>query len=70
MKTITIGEILTGRELDAMRKVFQEDRKGFHVKCAALIRAKIERINKATGQENDANYLAYAVEHALTKWEK
>lgn len=30
-----------------------------------IIEPNLERINKALGQENDARYLAYAVEHVM-----
>lgn len=68
-KTVAIGSILTKEEvLQAAQLYEQVARSEFAERCAAeIIRPAIERINKVTGQENDAKYLAYCVEYALMK---
>jgi len=38
----------------------------FHANCLKIfVEPAMERINKITGQENDADYIAYAIEFAL-----
>jgi hypothetical protein len=69
MKTITIGEFLTDQEIEQVSRLYRTAQPGTFNRLLTeqIIQPNIERINKALGQENDARYLAYVVEFALTK---
>jgi len=68
-KTLTIGSILTQKEMKEALKLHKKaETHNFAERCAAeIIRPVIDRINKYTGQENDPLYLAYCVEYAILK---
>lgn len=66
MKTVQMQDFLTGTEIRAAWKIFDKDRIHFHKRVLdEVILPNMPRINKALGQDNDAQYLAYAVEYAL-----
>lgn len=65
MKEVTLGDILTEKELKRAMKL----RKAKDI-CKEIIEPKLPEINKKLGQENDAMYLAYFVEYAVTQLEK
>jgi len=68
MKTITLSMFLTPGETALARSMFQRDPHGFADRfCETAIRPNMPRINKALGQENDAKFLAYAVEYIMMK---
>ncbi len=69
VKTVALGNILTETEIKYALKLYEEaDRASFAERCAAeVIRPVIDRINEATGQQNDPLYLAYTVEFAFMK---
>jgi hypothetical protein len=61
MRTITLGDFLTDDE------IAKAVRLGDHAKILdQIVAPNMERINAALGQENDARYLAYAIEYAVT----
>lgn len=65
MKKVTLLDFLTPAEIEEARKL----------KSASEIKRKIidpnlRRINAALGQQNDAMYLAYMVEYALSMLKK
>ena len=62
MKTMTMDQFLTGKEIDRAVALYRETKGvGYANKvCDELIRPNIARINVALGQENDPKYLAYA----------
>jgi hypothetical protein len=62
-----IGEIFTMRELRAAGKLYAECKPGeFNRRVVAeIVTPALPRINKTTGQENDARYLGYALEYAF-----
>ena len=68
-KTVKLDAIMTKTEMRAAIKLYEIAEDGtFAERCAAeIIRPVLERINKATGQKNDAKYLAYCVEYAVMK---
>lgn len=61
MRYITIGEFLTNDEILQCSKCTTAEEIEKEV-----IAPNIDRINKALGQENNARYLAYAVEYVLS----
>jgi hypothetical protein len=69
MKTQTLGSILTPHELTLAQNIFleasSENESAAARITAEIVEPNIERINKATGQENDPRYLGYAIEFAL-----
>jgi hypothetical protein len=69
MKNITIGEFLTDHEIEQASHLYLTAQPGTFARLVdeQIITPNIERINQALGQENDARYLAYAVEFAFTK---
>ena len=69
MKQISISDFLTVSEVVAAIRIYCEAPEGtFARKCAdEIITPVLPRINEKLGQENDALYLAYAVEYVLLK---
>ena len=67
MKHVRIGELFTDRELRAAAKLYAQCQPGeFNRRVVAeIVGPAMPRINKATGQENDARYFGYALEYAL-----
>lgn len=63
------SDFLTATEIQKARKIYREAETGtFASRCAKeIIEPVLERINKAFGQENDARYLAYLVEHSFNQ---
>lgn len=71
MKTITVGQFLTDQEIAKAIKIFREDHSNFHERVRTeIIEPNIGRINAALGQDNDARYLTYAVEYAMTAYSR
>src|SRR6266550_3272941 len=69
MKTLTLGNILTKSEIEQAQRFIleaQADKESASARIAAeIVEPALERINKKTGQANDARYLGYAIEFAL-----
>ena len=68
MRTVTIGEILTPDEVERSMELWKAcpDGTGFAAKLATqVIAPALPRIDAATGQSNDAKFIAYMVEHAM-----
>jgi hypothetical protein len=69
MRNISVDQILTSNKqrLDAVH-LYKQFGSGaeLHRHLVKLIEPHMSEINKRLGQENDVNYLAYAVEHVLT----
>jgi hypothetical protein len=61
VRHITLGQMLTDEEL--LLAVRLNDRQKIRDQ---IIKPNIERINKSLGQENDPDYLAYAVSYSLS----
>lgn len=74
--TITLGKIFSKAEIDEVEKLWIEcNRTGkyleFHARCQRqIVEPAMERINSITGQENDASYITYCLEFALTQVNK
>jgi hypothetical protein len=67
-KTSTIGDVFTKTEIKKAQKLFAKCKPGEFNKrvVAEIVEPAMPRINKATGQENDARYFGYLLEHLLT----
>ena len=68
MKYVAIADFLTDAEIDKALVIIAEARGdcSLHAKLRdAVIAPNMARIDAALGQENDADYLAYAVEFVL-----
>ena len=61
MKSVTLPMFLTENEID--RAVAMKDRVRVRDE---IIKPNMDRINQALGQENDPDYLAWAVTYVLT----
>lgn len=68
-KTLSIGQILTQKEMEKALKLYKEcETHQFASRCATeIIAPVISRINRDSGQENDARYLAYCIEYAIMR---
>ena len=68
MKTVTIRDFLTAEETDRAVELYTYHKPAFHNRCRdEIIKPVIDRINADLGQENDPNYLAYAIEAVLSR---
>lgn len=69
MKTITISDVFTDAEIKKAQKLFAKCKPGEFNKLVVeqIVQPAMPRINKATGQENDARYFGYMLEHVLTQ---
>lgn len=68
MKQVTMREFLTAEEVDAAVKLYTYHRPAFHKRCRdEIIKPAIDRINRDLGQENDPDYLVYAIEAVLSR---
>lgn len=66
-KQYTIGDLFTDAEVAKALGIYNQAPFGtFARRCAAdVVTPALDRINKKTGQENDALYLAYMIEHSF-----
>lgn len=65
-KTYQLGELFTVQELVQAQHIYDTDRPNFHRRVTdAIVTPALPRINEKTGQENDAGYLTYALEHVF-----
>lgn len=65
-KEMTLGDLFTQAELDKARALYNENRQGLNQTLVEQVVAPaIDRINAKTGQENDARYFGYMLEHAF-----
>jgi hypothetical protein len=65
MKKVTLLDFLTPAEIEEARKL----KSASEIK-RRIIDPNLRRINAALGQQNDAMYLAYMVEYALSMLKK
>lgn len=62
-RRVSIYEFLTEAEIEQAVNIYRNDRDNFHRRVLMeIINPNMERIDKALGQENDADYLAYCIE--------
>jgi hypothetical protein len=70
MKHVTLGDFLTEEQIAECVALFEahDNSKGSFasVVCERVIAPNMAAINAKLGQENNAKYLAYAVEYVLT----
>lgn len=68
-KQITLGDILTDSEIERAKALYLSAARGtFAKRCAnEIIGPVLARIDEALGQKNDALYMAYAVEYAISQ---
>lgn len=68
MKQVSIGDFLTPEQIEKARLVHRAAPPTRLHKWLVeqVIRPNMTEINRKLGQENDEDYLAYAVEYALT----
>lgn len=66
-RQITIGELFTDAEIERARKVYLTSPPGTFAKRVVeeVVKAAMPRIDRITGQENDATYFGYALELAF-----
>jgi hypothetical protein len=69
--SITISKIFTDAEIERARKLLNECERRppglLHKRIVTeIVKPAMPRINKATGQENDADYIGYLLEAVLT----
>ena len=71
-KTITLPDILTDQELTLAWRLYHSaaDESFIRTMVKRIINPNIERINKATGQENDPKFLAYMIEYVFFTYTK
>jgi hypothetical protein len=60
MRHITLGEIFTDDELIRIGSLSSREQIRDEI-----IKPNMDRINRATGQENDPDYLAYAIVYSM-----
>ena len=67
MNFVTLGQFLTDAEIERCWALWthRTDERFSVVVAREIITPNLARINAALGQENDARYLAYAIEHVL-----
>lgn len=62
-RNITLDEFLEMEEINRAWEIWINDRANFHRRVRdEIITPNMDRINKALGQDNSSDYLAYAVE--------
>lgn len=70
MKLISIGDFLSERQIAVVVEMWEHkvSSRQFHTDVVAkVIAPNLTEINRKLGQENDPNYLAYALEYVLTQ---
>jgi hypothetical protein len=67
MTQISISQLFTDVEIKAAVKLYAECSPGTFNKRVVeqIVRPAMDRINKATGQENDERYIGYMLEFAI-----
>tara|TARA_R110000868_G_scaffold198338_1_gene444667 strand:+ start:270 stop:497 length:228 start_codon:yes stop_codon:yes gene_type:complete len=67
-RSITIGDFLTDKEIKRALSLYRKTPEKFHKLCKEkIIAPNIERINAKLGQENDQDFLAFAVEYSIMR---
>jgi hypothetical protein len=70
LKTARLGDFLTDGQLEKVQQLWRTydgDKTLFHAAVVQqVIQPNLEQINAKLGQENDARYLAYAIQYALS----
>ena len=68
---ITLGLVFNDSELVRAILIMQEDPEHFHDRCRdEIVKPALERINVTLQQDNDPDWLAYFLEHALVETQR
>ncbi|MGY3581783.1 hypothetical protein [Bradyrhizobium sp. USDA 4350] len=69
-KTVSLTDLFTAEELDAAVELYDSCSPGtFNAAVVQkIVQPALPRINQVTGQENDAKYWGYALEHAISSY--
>lgn len=68
---MTVGDFLTEKQIKAATVIWRKDRAHFHQRVLAeIVEPNMAEINRRTGQENHAGYIAYAIEYAISETER
>lgn len=65
MKQITIKDFMTDEMVDKAIHLYRTSHSR-HLALVGLLKPHMADINRKLGQENDVDYLAYAVEYAIS----
>ena len=65
MKNVAITDFLTRSEIERAAKIVTTQAYPHKALVSEIIAPNLARINAKLGQENDADYLAYAIEYAV-----
>lgn len=67
-KIFCISDFLTVVQVQSCIRLWRSDREHFHKRVLAeIVEPNMAEINRKLGQENDAGYLAYAVEYIMMR---
>lgn len=62
-KSASLSDFLPDEDIRRALEIYRTDRKNFHKRCKdEIIFPQLQLINVKLGQENDADFLAFAVE--------
>lgn len=66
--TISLSDLFSEDELQAAMELYESSSPGTFNKAVVekIVQPALSRINKVTGQENDARYWGYALEHVIS----
>lgn len=64
---VTLQDLFTSDEIERAKKLYREASPGTFNRLVVkeIVEPAMDRINKVTGQENDARYIGYALENVL-----
>lgn len=66
-KTTTLGSFLTDEQINQAIQIVKTESTPHKRLLEEVIKPNMEEIDRKIGQENDAGYIAYAVEHVLSQ---
>ena len=68
MRHVTLADFLTEEEIDLAAEMYAKDSSSGYADrvLKRIIQPNMARINRALGQENDPEYLAYCVEYVVS----
>lgn len=67
MKLFAVGDLLTNEEAESALMLFVDDPLGFHKKFRdEFVVPNLERFKELKGQDNDPDYIAYAIGFAIS----
>lgn len=67
-KITSIGEFLTVAQIKTAQTIWKKDRSNFHKRVLAeVVEPHMKEINRKLGQENNAGFIAYAIEYIFSE---